>query len=134
MLARIGAALSAHDARVAARRAASPRGARRAMRAAAAKRACGARRQPSVVDVQILRAGQLVLLCVPAELTTMAGRRLREAVHARARACSGLRVMCRLQLLQLLPSAVVLSCCVRKRRGREWGVGRVVFDIRVYDA
>jgi len=42
------------------------------------------------VDVQILRAGQLVLLCVPAELTTMAGRRLREAVYARARARSGL--------------------------------------------
>lgn len=42
-------------------------------------------RQPSIVDIQILRAGQLVVLCVPAELTTMAGRRLREAVRARVR-------------------------------------------------
>ena len=42
-------------------------------------------RQPSIVDIQILRVGQLVVLCVPAELTTMAGRRLREAVRARVR-------------------------------------------------
>ena len=37
-------------------------------------------RQPSIVDVQILRVGQLVILCVPGEFTTMAGRRLRDAV------------------------------------------------------
>ncbi|GLT37557.1 hypothetical protein SLA2020_118680 [Shorea laevis] len=35
---------------------------------------------PSVLPVQILRIGQLVILCVPAEFTTMAGRRLRDAV------------------------------------------------------
>ena len=39
-------------------------------------------RQPSVVEIQILRVGQFVILCVPGELTTMAGRRLREAVQA----------------------------------------------------
>ncbi|KAL3142319.1 hypothetical protein ABBQ38_002661 [Trebouxia sp. C0009 RCD-2024] len=38
--------------------------------------------QPSIVEVQILRVGQFVILCVPGELTTMAGRRLREAVQA----------------------------------------------------
>lgn len=40
-------------------------------------------RQPSIVEIQILRAGQLVILCVPGEFTTMAGRRLREAVAAK---------------------------------------------------
>nr|QOL01216.1 putative extracellular protein TR9_024 [Trebouxia lynnae] len=38
--------------------------------------------QPSIVEIQILRVGQFVILCVPGELTTMAGRRLREAVQA----------------------------------------------------
>jgi hypothetical protein len=38
-------------------------------------------RQPSIVDIQILRAGQLVILCVPGEFTTMSGRRLRQAVY-----------------------------------------------------
>ena len=38
-------------------------------------------RQPAIVEIQILRVGQLVILCVPGELTTMAGRRLREAVQ-----------------------------------------------------
>eukprot|EP00249_Psilotum_nudum_P007748 c20791_g2_i1 orf=53-2179(+) len=35
---------------------------------------------PAILPIQILRLGQLVILCVPAEFTTMAGRRLREAV------------------------------------------------------
>ncbi|KAL7124830.1 hypothetical protein ABFS83_14G075100 [Erythranthe nasuta] len=35
---------------------------------------------PSVLPVQILRIGQLVILSVPGEFTTMAGRRLRDAV------------------------------------------------------
>ncbi|XP_057955051.1 neutral ceramidase 1-like [Malania oleifera] len=35
---------------------------------------------PSVLPIQILRIGQLVILSVPGEFTTMAGRRLREAV------------------------------------------------------
>lgn len=39
-------------------------------------------RQPSIVEIQILRVGQFVVLCVPGELTTMAGRRLREAMQA----------------------------------------------------
>lgn len=38
--------------------------------------------QPSIVEIQILRVGQFVVLCVPGELTTMAGRRLREAMQA----------------------------------------------------
>ncbi len=39
-------------------------------------------RQPSIVEIQILRVGQFMILCVPGELTTMAGRRLREAMQA----------------------------------------------------
>ncbi|XP_022767649.1 neutral ceramidase 2 isoform X3 [Durio zibethinus] len=35
---------------------------------------------PSILPVQILRIGQLVILSLPAEFTTMAGRRLRDAV------------------------------------------------------
>ena len=38
------------------------------------------------MDIQILRIGQLVILCVPGEFTTMAGRRLREAIQAKASA------------------------------------------------
>ena len=37
--------------------------------------------QPAIVEISILRAGQLVILAVPGEFTTMAGRRLRQAVH-----------------------------------------------------
>ncbi|ORX89074.1 Neutral/alkaline nonlysosomal ceramidase [Basidiobolus meristosporus CBS 931.73] len=36
--------------------------------------------QPRVVDIQILRVGQLVIAVVPGEFTTMSGRRLREAI------------------------------------------------------
>ncbi|KAJ1306069.1 hypothetical protein OPQ81_010781 [Rhizoctonia solani] len=39
--------------------------------------------QPSIVDIQMFRVGQLVILIFPGELTTMAGRRLREAVRAK---------------------------------------------------
>lgn len=46
----------------------------------------GACRQPTIVEIQILRVGQLVILCVPGELTTMAGRRLREAIHQQVQA------------------------------------------------
>lgn len=35
---------------------------------------------PSILPVQILRIGQMVILSVPGEFTTMAGRRLRDAV------------------------------------------------------
>ncbi|KAF8406678.1 hypothetical protein HHK36_008769 [Tetracentron sinense] len=35
---------------------------------------------PSILPIQILRLGKLVILSVPGEFTTMAGRRLREAV------------------------------------------------------
>ncbi|XP_010528689.1 PREDICTED: neutral ceramidase [Tarenaya hassleriana] len=37
---------------------------------------------PSILPVQILRIGQFVILSVPGEFTTMAGRRLREAVRS----------------------------------------------------
>ncbi|KAJ1030307.1 hypothetical protein NDA16_001217 [Ustilago loliicola] len=37
---------------------------------------------PSIVEVQILRVGQLFILIVPGEFTTMAGRRLKRAVAA----------------------------------------------------
>lgn len=33
---------------------------------------------PKMVDIQIFKAGQLVLLIVPGEFTTMAGRRIRQ--------------------------------------------------------
>jgi len=39
---------------------------------------------PTSVDTQILRIGQLAILAVPGEFTTMSGRRLREAVAATA--------------------------------------------------
>ena len=39
---------------------------------------------PPVVPVQILKIGQITIVGVPAEVTTMAGRRLREAVRRRA--------------------------------------------------
>lgn len=37
---------------------------------------------PAVVELSILRAGDFIILAVPGELTTMAGRRLRRAVRA----------------------------------------------------
>jgi len=36
---------------------------------------------PSIIDTQIIKIGQMHLLAFPGELTTMAGRRLRETVH-----------------------------------------------------
>ncbi|KAF2458825.1 neutral ceramidase precursor [Lineolata rhizophorae] len=44
---------------------------------------------PSIVDVQVLRVGQLLIVVSPGEATTMSGRRWREAVAAEATA-SGL--------------------------------------------
>jgi neutral ceramidase len=37
--------------------------------------------QPDTVDVQMLRVGQFVMLIMPGELTTMSGRRMRNAVR-----------------------------------------------------
>ncbi|PBK59198.1 Neutral/alkaline nonlysosomal ceramidase [Armillaria solidipes] len=37
---------------------------------------------PSSVDIQMLRVGNFVMLIMPGELTTMAGRRIREAIRA----------------------------------------------------
>jgi neutral ceramidase len=39
---------------------------------------------PNVVDVQVLRVGQLVIIVSPGEATTMAGRRWKEAIHESA--------------------------------------------------
>ncbi|KAG8698106.1 hypothetical protein FRC09_007432, partial [Ceratobasidium sp. 395] len=39
--------------------------------------------QPDVVDIQMMRVGQLVVLVVPGEFTTMAGRRIRESVRTK---------------------------------------------------
>ena len=36
--------------------------------------------QPSIIPLQLLRIGQLVVIAVPGEFTTMAGRRLRNSV------------------------------------------------------
>ena len=36
--------------------------------------------QPNVVDTQLFRIGQLLILAVPGEFTTMSGRRLHEAI------------------------------------------------------
>ncbi|PIL32954.1 hypothetical protein GSI_05072 [Ganoderma sinense ZZ0214-1] len=38
---------------------------------------------PSTVDIQMLRVGNFVMLIMPGELTTMAGRRLRDAVRTK---------------------------------------------------
>ncbi|KIO30028.1 hypothetical protein M407DRAFT_14431 [Tulasnella calospora MUT 4182] len=38
---------------------------------------------PSIIDIQIFRVGQLVILILPSEFTTMSGRRLREAMRAK---------------------------------------------------
>ena len=43
---------------------------------------------PNIVDVQLLRVGQLIIIVSPGEATTMAGRRWKEAVHASAFASS----------------------------------------------
>ncbi|KAH8624143.1 Neutral ceramidase 2 [Alternaria alternata] len=37
---------------------------------------------PNIVDIQVLRVGQLVIIVSPGEATTMSGRRWREAVHS----------------------------------------------------
>ncbi|KIP08704.1 hypothetical protein PHLGIDRAFT_29473 [Phlebiopsis gigantea 11061_1 CR5-6] len=37
---------------------------------------------PHTVDIQMLRAGNLVIVVIPGELTTMSGRRMRDAVRA----------------------------------------------------
>jgi neutral ceramidase len=36
---------------------------------------------PNIVDIQLLRVGQLIIIVSPGEATTMAGRRWKEAVH-----------------------------------------------------
>lgn len=36
---------------------------------------------PNIVDMQILRVGQLIIIVSPSEATTMSGRRWREAIH-----------------------------------------------------
>ncbi|TFK45129.1 ceramidase [Crucibulum laeve] len=38
---------------------------------------------PSTVDIQMFRVGNFVMLIMPGELTTMAGRRIREAIRAK---------------------------------------------------
>ena len=39
---------------------------------------------PNIVDVQLLRVGQLIIIVSPGEATTMAGRRWKEAIHSSA--------------------------------------------------
>uniref|UniRef100_H2ZAL2 Neutral ceramidase n=1 Tax=Ciona savignyi TaxID=51511 RepID=H2ZAL2_CIOSA len=41
---------------------------------------------PTIVDVQMLRLGQLIIIAVPGEFTTMAGRRIKESVQNEAKA------------------------------------------------
>ena len=41
--------------------------------------------QPSIIDVQMLKLGQLIIVAVPGEFTTMAGRRLKGAIKLEAR-------------------------------------------------
>jgi len=40
---------------------------------------------PSIVDVQMLKVGQLIIAAVPGEFSTMAGRRLRERILRKAK-------------------------------------------------
>lgn len=44
---------------------------------------------PNVVDIQVLRVGQLVIIVSPGEATTMAGRRWKDAVAKEVEACCG---------------------------------------------
>lgn len=39
---------------------------------------------PTIIDVQMLKLGQLIIVAVPGEFTTMAGRRIKAAVKAQA--------------------------------------------------
>ena len=39
---------------------------------------------PNIVDIQLLRVGQLIIIVSPGEATTMAGRRWKEAIHSGA--------------------------------------------------
>ncbi|KAL9099798.1 MAG: hypothetical protein Q9163_004748 [Psora crenata] len=41
---------------------------------------------PNIVDVQLFRVGQLIIIVSPGEATTMAGRRWKEAIHKNAKA------------------------------------------------
>ena len=43
---------------------------------------------PNIVDVQLLRVGQLIIIVSPGEATTMAGRRWKDAIHESAKAAS----------------------------------------------
>ena len=43
---------------------------------------------PNIVDVQLLRVGQLIVIVSPGEATTMAGRRWKEAIHNSAQTSS----------------------------------------------
>lgn len=36
--------------------------------------------QPSIIDVQLIRIGNLYIAAVPSEMTTMSGRRLRKTI------------------------------------------------------
>ena len=36
--------------------------------------------QPSIIPVQILRVGQMIITALPGEFTTMSGRRIRKAL------------------------------------------------------
>jgi Neutral/alkaline non-lysosomal ceramidase, N-terminal len=67
-------------------------------------------RQPAVVEISILRVGQLVLLCVPGEFSTMAGRRLREAVAEAVRHAWGAAVRVVIAGLTNTYSSYVVRC------------------------
>jgi neutral ceramidase len=43
---------------------------------------------PNIVDIQVLRVGQLIMVVSPGEATTMSGRRWREAVHTQIEAAN----------------------------------------------
>ena len=43
---------------------------------------------PNIVDVQVLRVGQLIIIVSPGEATTMSGRRWRKAIHDNAKTLS----------------------------------------------
>lgn len=45
--------------------------------------------QPAIVEISVFRVGQFVILCVPGELTTMAGRRLKAAVKDKVQSAWG---------------------------------------------
>lgn len=81
-----------------------------------------AHRQPSVTEISLLRVGRLLLLCLPGEPTTMAGRRLARAVKEVVEPAwgPGVRVRTIVGPGQLCLSGSGSGLCVHGMLRRKW--------------